>query len=178
MPASAPGESGPIGVVATQSHRVQRVTHSSFDSESINAVTQEDLAININETSTEFLHGVCPGRRQREARQKWMSARTANELHTDAMSLVKLMKVDSTSVLTRRRARDIADLRECIQEEDLTAVLHIAGPTNPADCGTKARDRSKDSIIHLKKVLQGNYSPDITPLEITEQSLKAKLPTK
>ena len=74
------------------------------------------------------------------------------------MGLVKAVRLGATQSLTSRRRRDILDLRDAMRFDDLV-MIHIDGPTNPVDVGTK-RDRTEKAQIELRKITaKGRYTP-------------------
>ena len=157
--ATPPGQGGRAGIISSASAKLSKVTHSSFDSESINNVDSLDLAININETSTETAIGVCPNRRETELRSQWRAQRLSCEVHSDSHSFTRLVKIGLTHVLSRRRARDIEDARQALQDEDISCFLHVDGITNPADAGTKKNPSAKASETLDLLVHKGVYYP-------------------
>ena len=174
-----PGQPGKVGLILGQSSKITKVTHASFDSESINNVDALDLGININESSTETQFGVCPKRSEKDERKKWMSLRTPLEIHSDALSFIKLVRIGMSQTLTRRRARDIDDARQALEDGDVSLFMHIRGVTNPADIGTKRAAKAKESKDRLRKILhEGFYKPDtasMTEEEATCLTLVAEI---
>ena len=165
------GQPGKVGLILGQSTKITKVTHASFDSESINNVDALDLGININELSTETQFGVCPKRSEKEERKKWMSLRTPLEIHSDALSFIKLVRIGMSQTLTRRRARDIDDARQALEDGDVSLFMHIRGLTNPADIGTKRAAQAKDSKIRLRTILhEGYYVPDTSNMNEEENA--------
>ena len=74
------------------------------------------------------------------------------------MGLVKAVRLGATQSLTSRRRRDILDLRDAMRFDDLV-MIHIDGPTNPVDVGTK-RDRTDKAQVELRKITaKGRYTP-------------------
>ena len=63
-----PGQPGKVGLIRGQSQKITKMTHASFDSESINNVDVLDLGVNINELNTETQFGVRPKRSEKEER--------------------------------------------------------------------------------------------------------------
>ena len=119
-----------------------------------------DILINSRELVGELTIARCPSLRERggEARREWRTRLPGIELHTDSMGLVKAVRLGATQSLTSRRRRDILDLRDAMRFDDLI-MIHIDGPTNPVDVGTK-RDRTEKAQIELRKITaQGRYTP-------------------
>ena len=74
------------------------------------------------------------------------------------MGLVKAVRLGATQSLSSRRRRDILDLRDSMRFDDLI-MIHIDGPTNPVDVGTK-RDRTDKAQVELRKIIaKGRYTP-------------------
>ena len=116
--------------------------------------------------SIETPFGVCLKRSEKEERKKWMSLRTI--LHSDALSFIKLVRIGMSQTLTRRRARDIDDARQALEDGEVSLFLHIRGLTNPADIGTKRAAKAKESKDRLRNILNhGYYVPDT--LAMTEE---------
>ena len=99
-------------------------------------------------TETQF--GVCPKRSEKDERTKWMSLKTPLEIHSDALGFIKLVRFGMLQALTRRRARDIGDARQSLEDGDVSLFVHIRGPTNPADIGTKRAAKAKESKDRLR----------------------------
>ena len=166
--ATPPGEGGKVALVASHATKLGKISHSSFDSEAINNVDSLDLAININEMSTEHIFGICPSLRSEPRRSEWVANRTSCELHSDAQSFIRVVRLNLIHTLSRRRARDIEDCRVALETGDLSAYLHIAGVTNPADVGTK-RHPSPGALATLTDLAErGRYVPQVTPLGTSE----------
>ena len=158
-----PGEKMIAGLLSWSSVGVARVTHSSFDSETIVAVSSLDMTNNHRELLGEVLIGVCPPRRNREERRRWMDNLPLCELHSDSMSLVKAVRLGVNNKLAMRRSRDVSDIREAISLGDYSALLHIAGPSNFSDVGTKPPSRTVKSQALLEQlVYYGLYKPELT----------------
>ena len=68
------------------------------------------------------------------------------------MGLVKAVRLGTTQSLSSRRRRDILDLRDTMRHDDLV-MIHIDGPTNPVDVGTK-RDRTEKAQIILRRITE------------------------
>ena len=107
----------------------------------------------------EFLLGPCP-RRGAEREDVWRKNLPPCDIHSDSMSLVKAVRLGVTQSLTRRRIRDILDIRESIIYGEIAALLHIDGTTNPADVGTKPLARTTKSYPVLMRIVKGGrYDP-------------------
>ena len=140
-----------LGLLSFQACGVARITHASFDFEAICAVSSLDILLNSRELVGELIIARCPSLRERggEARREWRAQLPSIELHTDSMGLVKAVRLGATQSLTSRRRRDILDLRDAMRFEDLI-MIHIDGPTNPVDVGTK-RERTDKAQVELRK---------------------------
>ena len=155
-----PGSPVMIGLLSFQACGVARITHASFDFEAICAVSSLDILLNSRELVGELTIARCPSLRERggEARREWRAQLPGIELHTDSMGLVKAVRLGATQSLTSRRRRDILDLRDAMRFDDLV-MIHIDGPTNPVDVGTK-RDRTDKAQVELRKITaKGRYTP-------------------
>jgi hypothetical protein len=158
-----PGTEVKAAIVSWQACGISRVSHSSFDFEAIVAVSSMDFLFNLKELVGEVLISVCPSFRDKAARQEWNLKLPSCELHTDSMSLVKSVRLNVVQSLSQRRRRDVSDIRECLNKNDLSVVLHIDGPTNPSDVGTKPNNRTlKAWEVCQELVYQGKYIPRIS----------------
>ena len=153
-----PGSPVMLGLLSFQACGVARITHASFDFEAICAVSSLDILINSRELVGELTIARCPSLRERGGEARREARLPGIELHTDSMGLVKAVRLGATQSLTSRRRRDILDLRDSMRFDDLI-MIHIDGPTNPVDVGTK-RDRTEKAQIDLRKITaQGRYTP-------------------
>ena len=160
---NGPGVVGKIcPVVPGRSTKCKRVTHASFDVETITAVTALDGAMAIGLLIEEWYQGPEDSRRQRLLnglegvdQSRWQ---VPIELYSDCKSLiqnVENLKIDTR--MTKRRKTDIADLKEAKQCGELAALVHIDGKYNPLDCATKKRVRCLNSIEILRKLLRTGW---------------------
>ena len=148
-----PGVPMRVGVIMSQSVGIARVAHSSFDSETLVAVSAIDIVGNIRDVGGEIIMGPCPHRRDPE-RPIWEGKLWGIELHSDSMSLCKVIRLGIGASLSRRRQRDVEDLRQFVTF-DGAALIHIDGPTNPVDVGTKPAARTDKALPILSKLLSG-----------------------
>ena len=149
------------GIVSWQSCGVSRVTHASFDFEAVTAVSSLDLLANMREILGEVTIAICPPRGP--ARDAWRRQLPVAQLFTDSMGLVKAVRLGVTSSLSNRRRRDILDLREALELNDLSAIIHINGTTNPSDVGTKTGSSTKKAMPAAEALVErGSYVPDIS----------------
>ena len=149
------------GIVSWQSCGVSRVTHASFDFEAVTAVSSLDLLANMREILGEVTISICPPRGP--ARDAWRRQLPVAQLFTDSMGLVKAVRLGVTSSLSNRRRRDILDLREALELDDLSAIIHINGTTNPSDVGTKTGSSTKKAMPAAEALVErGSYVPDIS----------------
>ena len=161
------GEPGHFSTIAWRSGTLKRVTHSSWDAETIAAVEALDAALMVAMMVEEGLSGVRGSVRDRL--ESWLEEGQAParetvkvEMHTDSKSLTTRVESMSMTNLSKRRKADVADLRECVDRGELTLV-HIAGKQNPADCLTKHRSRTKfTSQRFVELVKTGWYEPIFT----------------
>ena len=153
-----PGQDVIAGLLSMSSGGVSRVSHASFDFEAISAVSSLDLIVNLRELVGEITNSVCPNRRNVRLRQQWHANLPPCELHSDSMGLVKACRIGLTPSLASRRRRDILDIRDCLNQGDLSMMLHIDGKTNPADVGTKPNARTAESMKTLLRLIhEGRY---------------------
>ena len=159
-----------FSIVEWRSGKIPRVTHSSFDAETIEAVLGTDMATGVGELVSEALHGVRPGiseRRELETEgTPWTDVITESEVHTDSKCLVdRTANLGISSAIQPRRRRDIADMKECVDYGQLRPLVHIAGPTNPVDGLTKEKTRHgvRQTLEIMRKLLTtGIYLADRT----------------
>ena len=157
-----PGAASTAVVVYFASNGISRICHSSFDMEAVAGVSALDVSLNIRRGVGEFLSGVCPSFRDKEERARWENSLPNLELHSDAMSFVKVVRSGTSHVLARRRASDVEDVRQCMARRELSLILHIRGPTNPVDVGTKPLLKCQESCKILDALVKsGKYAPDM-----------------
>ena len=139
------------------------MSHASFDFEAISAVSSLDHLINLRELVGEVQVAVCPPLRPIEARKAWKERLPNCELHSDSMGLVKAVRLGLLSTLSSRRRRDVLDLRECLSLGDISVMIHIDGPTNLADIGTKCLARTGKALAALEDLIhRGRYHPKVS----------------
>jgi hypothetical protein len=156
-----PGVPMRVGVIMSQSVGIARVAHSSFDSETLVAVSAIDIVGNVRDVGGEIVMGLCPHRRSPE-RPLWEGRLWGIELHSDSMSLCKVIRLGIGASLSRRRQRDVEDLRQFVTL-DGAALIHIDGPTNPVDVGTKPATRTDKALPILSLLLnEGRYQAQIS----------------
>ncbi len=157
-----PGAASKAVIVYFSSNGIARICHSSFDMEAVAGVSALDVSLNIRRGAGEFLSGVCPSFRDKEERALWEANLPNLELHSDAMSFVKVVRSGTSHVLARRRASDVEDVRQCMARRELSLILHIRGPTHPVDVGTKPLLKCAESCKILDALVRsGKYVPDM-----------------
>ena len=171
-----PGEEGTFVPLIWRSGKCRRVTHSSFDAEVVAAVEALDTALAIAMLLEEFEDGVRPSRREHieETMEEWYSkdgeqdfvsekprSKIVVEMHTDSNSMVsKVKSVKLDAGMSKRRKCDIGDLKECLSVGDVSDLVFVAGPTNPADSLTKHRSRTTTTTrLLIDLVSSGWYKP-------------------
>ena len=170
---------GHIAVVEVKSGKCVRVTHSSFDGETVGAVQAVDSGLAVAMLVEEFEFGVLRSRKQRlydqlqglsETRTKTVCElhtpgkgheETKCELHVDAKCLVDRVASRRLDVkLAKRRKQDVSDLKECVELGELEPLVKVDGKYHCPDALTKGRARTKDTAGLLVKLLeQGIYFP-------------------
>ena len=155
-----PGTDVLCAILSWQSCGVSRVTHASFDFEAISAVSSLDMLMNVRKIVGEAIVSICPSIKieHGEARKRWKENVPGVELHTDSMGLVKAVRRGVSQSLSSRRRRDILDLRDKMYHDGLV-VMHIDGPTNSVDVGTKNDRTEKALVVLTRKIVQGLYHP-------------------
>lgn len=161
-------ESNQICPVEFVSKRIRRKGSSSFDVETLMAVETTDMCMVVALMVEEHESSVRPGMAQRlEMRLngfEFQPQKVGIIQDVDAKDLVSRVKSLKRSLdVSKRRRIDIADLQEGLQENDLTDLRHIRGPTNPLDIGTKIIPHSSQQHRrYLDLVYHGRYEPDLT----------------
>ena len=170
-------EKGPFAVVDVRSGPLKRVTHSSFDAETVNVVETYDWCLAVALVVEEYLKGIRPSRRgavemraRGEGYQLAAPPTVQVELHTDAMSLIDRtdsLKLDSG--LSKRRKADVADLQEGQRHRELRPLGHLDGKMNPTDGLTKPAAQVKQGGLALLRILKdGVYEPRRSERTITK----------
>ena len=157
-----PGMPTLAGLVSWQSCGLGRVSHSSFDFESICAISSLDLIVNLRELVGEILVGPCPRLllNSGKDRRAWKERLPTAELHSDSMGLVKAVRLGTNPQLSQRRRRDILDLRDCMFHGEVAVFMHVDGPTNPTDVGTKPNAKTQVAAVELEHLIyRGKYAP-------------------
>ena len=157
------------GVVYVRSGRAKRVTHDSFDIETITGVEAVDAGLACAALVEEFLAGPMPSMKTR-ALVGWLQSEEGLQrpkvplrVYTDCNSLTVNVRAPKTvRKLSRRRAVDVADLRECVSLGDIELLESINGPTNPTDCLTKVLAKTHQTRVTLREIFAtGHYAPDL-----------------
>ena len=145
-----------LAVVQVRSARARRVTHDSFDVETVTAVDGVDAGLCIAGLVEEFYSRPLPDLKTRIMQrlqtcdtEMWQRLHVPVVVDTDCLSLVANVKAPKVvRRLSKRRAIDVSDLRECVRFGELQ-VRAIEGITNPLDAATKAMGKT----IQTRKIL-------------------------
>ena len=143
-------------MVQVRSARARRVTHDSFDVETVTAVDGVDAGLCIAGLVEEFYSRPLPDLKTRIMQrlqtcdtEMWQRLHVPVVVDTDCLSLVANVKAPKVvRRLSKRRAIDVSDLRECVRFGELQ-VRAIEGITNPLDAATKAMGKT----IQTRKIL-------------------------
>jgi len=163
------GDPGEMAVVDVRSVKLKRVTHSSFDAETVNAIDTIDVALGVVELIHEWQNGVCPGRV--EVMQNWLQTHewpeekdpVPIEMHTDCRDLVdNVESLSMKTTLTKRRRIDVADLKEMRMRGQLRRLLHLSGKHIPTDALTKQKVFTKQTMVRLVELFKTGYYEPIT----------------
>ena len=160
-------ERGKAACIVARSGSLKRVANSSFDAESISSVDVASEAVAVSLVLEELENGptstllsdvlareTCSGNPQSNR----VLGPYAPDLYTDGMGTVR--SVAGTGELkSKRRAIDIALLREAVDLGDLGGVYHIDGQKNPCDPLTKAANQCKATMPILVRLLYSGLSP-------------------
>ena len=158
-----------LAVVHVKSSRARRVTHDSFDVETVTAVDGLDAGLCVAGMVEEFYSRPLPDLKTRVLQRQitpgadgsaWPRKRVLVVLDTDCMSLVANVKAPKVvRRLSKRRAIDVSDMRECVRLGELS-VRAIEGVTNPLDAATKALGKTVATRKILCELLStGIYEP-------------------
>jgi hypothetical protein len=161
-------DTGLFATLEVRAGKLGRVTHSSFDGESVNAIEAVDVALAVQYLIAEYENGVQVSRDKRlEMLIHGETDPDANrrvlpiQLDTDSKSLVD--RVESAKLdaqMSKRRKADVADLQELRWLNLLKRLRHVSGKSIPADCLTKPKTITKDTMARLVKILkEGFYEP-------------------
>jgi hypothetical protein len=158
-------EASNAATIGCVSQSCRRVTHTSFDAETVSAITAVDLGISMGLLCAEFRSGRRLSRRQQiEAKYQGISVEDRGwpvAVHTDSNSLVT--KVYARRVepkLAKRRKQDIGDLQECLEMGELTEIIHTNGLLMPPDCLTKCASKTQATTKRLMDIcVSGWYEP-------------------
>ena len=139
--------------------------HDSFDVETVSAVDGVDAGLCVAGMVEEFYSRPLPDLKTRIL-QRLSEEPGEARLHvlvlldTDCYSLVVNVKAPKVvRKLSKRRAIDVSDLRECIRLGELQ-VRAIEGLTNPMDACTKALAKTVRTRAILVELLStGVYTP-------------------
>ena len=160
--------SGAVAVIAWRCGKLPRVSHSSFDGETIEAVDALDGTTGISLFIDEGLFGQRPTMLERkEAQLEGWDAMAGRKdfnvqvlAHTDAKCLTS--RVESVTLdqgMRKARKTDISDLKDSVERGLLEDLVHIAGPYNPVDALTKSASRTTKTMERLREVVRGHYEP-------------------
>ena len=170
------GKPSKAAIVYFASNGISRVCHSSFDMEAVTGVSALDTSLNLRLCAGEGISGKSPDFREKEKRESWTACLPNLELHSDAMSFVRVVRSGTTHVLSRRRASDVEDMRQCLDRRELSSILHIKGPSNPTDIGTKNLSKCSGAAVTLDQImLHGTYSPDAENLTALQEQINTIL---
>ena len=172
---TAPGTPSKAAIIYFSSNGISRVCHASFDMEAVAGVAALDVSLNLRICVGEGLGGICPSFRSKKEREEWESNLPNLEMHSDAMSFVRVIRSGTTHTLNRRRASDVEDMRQQLKARSLSCILHVRGESNPVDCGTKQMSKCQESIRILTDMMTTSiYTPvtenlpKFTPSDSTE----------
>jgi len=163
------GDGGAMAIADVRSGKLKRVTHASFDAETVNAIESVDVALGVVELIREWQVSVRPGRAA--SMHAWLDTNewpdehgyVDMELHTDCRDLVDNVEAEVvTKQLTKRRRIDVADLRELRKLGQLRRLLHVDGDYIHPDPLTKYRTLAKRTMGRLVDLLRTSHYDPIT----------------
>ena len=143
--------------------KLPRVSHSSFDAETIEVVDALDASTGVSMLIQEGLEGP----RQTLVELKLQGVPRVEhdftvkvELHTDAKCLTsRVDKLTQDPGMRKARKTDIADLRDSMQRGLVSSIKHITGVDNPCDALTKRASKTQKTMLRLLEVVRGCYVP-------------------
>ena len=151
------GEEGQIAFIECKSAPLSRVTHSSFDAETVAAIETLDLALSVQAVVDELVNGIKPKRslRLEQNATTWVAApQTKVRLYSDSKSLCdRVASQQLEAGMSKRRKQDIADLQEAAREGEMDLPVHLEGKKNPVDAGTKPARCTEVTQNLLKELL-------------------------
>jgi len=157
-----------LAVVHVKSARARRVTHDSFDVETVTAVDGVDVGLCVAGLIEEFYSGPLPDLKSRVLQRLGQADGDVQVqrthvpvlVDTDCLSLVANVRAPKVvRRLSKRRAIDVSDMRECVRLGELQ-VRAIQGTTNPMDAATKALEKTAHTRRILVDLLStGIYEP-------------------
>ena len=160
-------EPGNFALVDWRSGKLVRVTHSSFDGETVAGVEAVDAGLCICMLVEEFQHGILPPMREKLMMKmegcELERPKVPVEMHTDANCLVKRVEtLGMDSSMSKRRKQDVPDLKECRAKGDMLPLVKIQGQWNPVDPLTKVASRTEKTTRELRRLLAtGWYEPPL-----------------
>jgi len=159
-------QSGKVDLLGWKLSKLPRVSHSSFDAETIIAADGVDGAIGVSLFIDEGLFGQKPTLLERREAQceGWDAMAGRKEFNvqilaqTDAKCLTtRVHALTLDQGMRKARKTDISDLKDGLELGVLEDVDHIAGVWNPADPLTKAASRTAQTMGRLREVVGGMY---------------------
>jgi hypothetical protein len=130
-----------FGLLLACSRKLKRVSHGSFDAETVWSIECLEEARFTALLLEEGLWGRRPGlldRVQAEAEGIELGVDYMPcEINTDCNSLVEAARSVIPTKQSKRRRTDVADIKECVRVGSLLPLVHISGKLNPSDCISK-----------------------------------------
>ena len=171
-------------LVSFKSHKLGRVSHSSFDGECIECVDTVDSALGLAQLLEEAEWGPRPGlwdRRQARTNKEdlgWEgyedTCTVMTEVWTDCQSLISRVYSDCMDQsMSKRRKTDVADIKDCVARSVLR-LRKISGTCNPSDPLTKHATRCLKTFKILCRCMGGEWDPDLWEREEKEQAVQSQ----
>jgi hypothetical protein len=168
MPDTPGAEPGPFAFVDGRSGHIRRVGRSSFDIETLEAVSTMDTLLTLALLWEESVTGPRPSLLERKLTQidtgmggEEPAPLVIAEIHCDGEGTCKKtanLRIDPS--MSKARKLDIADIKDCIAAKRLKPLVHISGKKNPSNPLTKKLSPHEYTSVRLRELLRtGWYEP-------------------
>jgi hypothetical protein len=160
------------------SRKVRRRSSSSFDAEMLTLVDCADMLCVIRLLYEELAFGTRPSLMHRILMEVEGVAvdrpKVRCVIDCDARDCIeRVYSIKDSITISKRRRIDVTDCQDLLVHLDIEEFRHVAGSTNPLDCGTKKYGRFGISMAKapyqrfLQLLYQGIYIPDITCKQVS-----------
>lgn len=148
--------------ISLRSHRIRRVSHSSFDAECLEIVECLDHSVLAALLVEEIRRGPKPSLYERRLQaldgRVYIDQPCDVVIYTDSNSTItKVYSQKDAHEVSKRRRIDIADIKDALEFNTLTALKFLAGDVNPTDAGTKKLSPSDNKYRSLLRLTYGGF---------------------